>query len=324
MAISLKIDIIVNFFYHTILSMTIKKSTYLLCLLILCSCTLNQENMVDQNAFDWQGHRGCRGLLPENTIPAFLKALEFPISTLELDLAVSKDRKLIVSHDPYFSYHICKKPDGHPVSEEEEQDHRIFDMTYNEVKAYDCGSRGNERFPDQKPIFVNKPSLEDMVNAVEAYCKHNKRAKPYYNIEIKSKPAWYDSLVPPPAEFVKLVIKEISDLGIKKRSCIQSFDPTVMVELNKQAPKVKNAFLVENMDSFESNLEKLNFTPDIYSPYFKLVDETLVSKVHDKGMKLIPWTVNQKPEMEKLIELGVDGIITDYPNKILEIEKKNY
>ena len=97
--------------------------------------------------FDWQGHRGCRGLVPENTIPAFLKALEFPqVKTLELDLAVSKDHELIVSHEPWMSEGICTKPDGTPVLKAEAMSLKIFEMTYDEIKQYDCGSRGNARF----------------------------------------------------------------------------------------------------------------------------------------------------------------------------------
>jgi glycerophosphoryl diester phosphodiesterase len=297
----------------------IKQSLFLL--ILFSSCSLNQNDMADKNAFDWQGHRGCRGLLPENTIPAFLKAMEYPIKTLELDLAVSKDGILIVSHDPYFSHHICKNPNGKPISEEEEKDHLIYNLTYEQIKAYDCGSQGNKRFPNQHPIYVNKPSLEDMVNSVEAYCFYNERIKPYYNIEIKSQPEWYDTLVPSPAEFVKLVLKETADLGIQKRVCIQSFDPAVMIELNKQAPKVTNAFLVENLDGFEANMAKLDFTPDIYSPYYKFIDVALVTLVHAKKMKLIPWTVNEVEEMKRLKDLGVDGIITDYPDRISLVEE---
>ncbi len=272
--------------------------------------------MTEQNAFDWQGHRGCRGLLPENSIPAFLKALVYPIKTLELDVAVSKDGKIIVSHDPYFSHHICKKPDGTPVTEAEEKDHKIYELTYEEIKVYDCGSRGNERFPDQQAVVVSKPSLQDMVEAINVYCDHNKREKPFYNIEVKSRPEWYDSIVPQPAEFVKLLLAELVDLGIKENSCIQSFDPAVMLELNTQAPDVTNAFLVENLEGFEANMAKLDFVPDIYSPYFKFIDEALVQAVHAKNMKLIPWTVNEIEDMNKLMELKVDGIITDYPDRI--------
>lgn len=276
--------------------------------------------MADQHTFDWQGHRGCRGILPENSIPAFLKALEYPIQTLELDAAVSKDKKIIVSHDPYFSHLICKKPDGTPVTKEEEQQLRIYDLDYEEIKLYDCGSRGNERFPEQKPIVVNKPSLEDMVHAVEAYCNHNKRTKPFYNIEIKSRPEWYDTLVPRPAEFVKLLVDEIRALGIEDRASIQSFDTAVLLELNQQAPNIPSVFLVENLEGFAANMAKLDFVPAIYSPYYKFVDKTLVEEVHAKNMKLIPWTINEKVDMDKLVALGVDGIITDYPNRI-EVEE---
>jgi len=272
--------------------------------------------MADQNAFDWQGHRGCRGLLPENSIPAFLKALEYPIKTLELDAVISKDRKVIVSHDPYFSHHISKKPDGTSITEEEEKDFRLYEMTYQEIKTFDCGSRGNERFPEQKPMFVNKPSLEEMVNAVEAYCHHNERAKPFYNIEIKSRPDWYENMVPLPADFVNLLISEITELGIKDRCSIQSFDTAVLIELNKQAPEVDNVFLVENLEGFAANMAKLDFVPDIYSPYYKFIDEALVKEVHAKDMRLIPWTINEDEEMKRLKALGVDGIITDYPNRI--------
>ncbi|MFT5385897.1 MAG: glycerophosphoryl diester phosphodiesterase, partial [Saprospiraceae bacterium] len=103
----------------------------------------------------------------------------------------------------------------------------------------------------------------------------------------------------------------------------QSFDPAVMIELNKQAPQVTNAFLVENMEGFEANMAKLDFTPDIYSPYYKFIDTILVTTVHAKNMKLIPWTVNDTEEMKKLIDLGVDGIITDYPDRIALINEEN-
>jgi len=275
--------------------------------------------MSDQENFDWQGHRGCRGLLPENSIPAFLKALEYPILTLELDVVISKDGKIIVSHDPFFSHHISTKPDGQAVTEEEEESLLLYEMTYDQIKTYDCGSRGNKRFPDQRTMFVNKPSLEDIVNPVEIYCKHNNREKPFYNIEIKSRPEWYGKMVPEPAAFVKMLVQEISELGIKKRTSIQSFDTAVLLELNKQAPEVDNVFLVENLEGFEANMAKLDFVPDIYSPYYMFVDSTLVKAVHDKDMRLIPWTINEVADMKRMIELGVDGIITDYPNRISEV-----
>ena len=270
-------------------------------------------------SIDWQGHRGCRGLLPENSIPAFIHALEYPIQTLELDVVVSKDEKIIVSHEPWFSAAISTHPEGHAVNKEEEEKLLLYNMTYDEIQAFDCGSRGNKRFPKQKSTPVSKPSFKDMVHAVESYCKQNNRKLPLYNIEMKSQPDYYGQKVPPPATFVALMLAEIEQLDIKERINLQSFDIQVLEEIHRQDDSIIIAYLVENLNSFEKNISKLSFQPDIYSPYYKFVRASLVEKVHQKGMKLIPWTVNETKDMHRLIQLGVDGIITDFPNKIREV-----
>jgi len=269
---------------------------------------------------DWQGHRGARGLVPENTIPSFLKALEFPIKTLELDVVVSKDNQVIVSHEPWFSYHICSKPDSSQVTQLEEKNLLIFNMTYDEIKIYDCGIRGNERFPEQQKMPVHKPSLKDVVSAVNTFCSANNRALPFYNIEIKSQPEYYDTLTPNPVEFVKLVLQEVHETGIYDHCNLQSFDINILNEIHKQDSKIPVAYLIESIKSFEKNLELIDFQPDIYSPYHIFVYKELVEKVHAKNMKLIPWTVNEVERMKELVELGVDGIITDYPNLIEQAE----
>ena len=265
---------------------------------------------------DWQGHRGARGILPENSIPSFLKALEYPVKTLELDVAVSKDRQIIISHEPWFSHHICSKPDGSPVAPLEEKSLLLMNMTYDEIKSYDCGSRGNERFLEQQKMKVHKPSLNDMVQAVKSFCKINNRDLPFYNIEIKSQPEYYDTLVPNPKTYVALVLKEVKKLGIYNRCNLQSFDVNVLNEIRKQDAKIPVAYLVESINSLEENLNLIDFQPNIYSPYHISVNSELVQKVHSKNMKLIPWTVNEVERMKDLIDLGVDGIITDYPNRI--------
>ena len=265
-------------------------------------------------AVDWQGHRGARGILPENSIPSFLKALEYPITTLELDVVVSKDKKIIVSHDPIFNHKICDKPDGTPVGEKEEI--LLYELTYEEIKAYDCGSRGNERFKEQTPMKVHKPSLADMVKAVEKYCDENNRERPNYNIELKAIPEGYGKATPHPDEFVKLMLDEMKNLGIASSANLQSFDINILNEINKQDPDVVVAYLIESLEGIDENLDKLNFKPDIYSPYFMLVNQSVVEQLKSKGIKLIPWTVNEPEMMKKLVELGVDGIITDYPNLI--------
>ena len=291
--------------------------------LFSCSEPNTQQDMTAEKAvtFDWQGHRGARGLLPENTIPAFLKALEYPqVKTLELDLAVSRDSLLVVSHEPWMSHHICSHPDGRPVGEQEEGSLLIHQMPYAQVKQFDCGSRGNSRFPEQKAMPAHKPLLSEVVAAVNAYCTEKGREKPRYNIEIKSEPAYDGIKSPPPAEFARLVLAEINRLGIRESSCIQSFDVRPLQALHQMDSTVYTALLIDSPNGVDANLAELGYLPDAYSPYYQLVTANVVETVHARGMKLIPWTVNDTTSMKALIALGVDGIITDYPNLIGEVE----
>lgn len=299
-------------------------------LLVLCfgaySCTPPQtQDKMDRataKSFDWQGHRGARGLLPENTVPSFIKALEYPqVATLELDLAVSQDSLLVVSHEPWMSHHICSHPDGRPVEAAEEDSLLLFGMPYEVIQGYDCGLRGNERFPQQVPMAVYKPLFRDVVRQVDNYCKEKQRPLPRFNIEIKHAPAYDGVKAPAPYTFAQLVAAELKALGIEGRSCVQSFDVRPLQHLHKMSPGQTTALLVENPNGVAVNLEALGYTPEIYSPYYKMVTAGVVEEVHQRGMKLIPWTVNDTVTMKALIQLGVDGIITDYPNLIAEVEE---
>lgn len=301
----------------------------LLCLIMLlgsAGCTgdaagssTETEESMEEQTFDWQGHRGARGLLPENTVPAFLLALEYPkITTLELDIAVSGDNQLIVSHEPWLSHHICSGPDGQAVTEDEEAQLSIYQLTAAEVQTYDCGSRGNARFPEQKSMKVSKPLLSEVVKAAEERAKTLGRSLPRYNIEIKSRPGWDGEKTPDPVTFAALLLEEIDRLGIRKRSCIQSFDTRALEAVHAADPEMVTAYLVEELDSLEQNLAKLSFTPSIYSPYYLLVSANMVAALHERGMLIIPWTVNDTENMASLKDLGVDGIITDYPDRIPE------
>lgn len=296
---------------------------YLLMFLAVLSWGCNSSEETDGNGsndmkiIDWQGHRGARGLLPENSTPSFMKALEFPkVRTIEMDIAITRDSVIVISHDPWMSHRICSRMEGLPVTEEEEKELSIYQMTYEEVRAFDCGSRGNDQFPEQTPMKVYKPSLAEVVEAVENYCIRTSREKPFYNIEIKSRPEWDNIHCPEPAVFAALLISEIKRLNIYDKSCIQSFDPRALDAVNDIDSSITTAILVDNIDGVAGNLEKISFVPDIYSPHYKLVNAGVVKEVHDKGLRLIPWTVNDGEDMKDLINLGVDGIITDYPNRI--------
>ena len=271
--------------------------------------------------FDWQGHRGARGLLPENTIPSFIRALEFDqITTLELDVVVSKDNKVVISHEPWMSHEICLTPEGEPVKKSDEDELVIYQMEYETIKSYNCGSRGNKRFPDQQPMATYKPLLSDMIQAVENHCKTNQLGLPGYNIEIKSRPDWDGLKTPEPATFAQLVVDVVKAAGIQDRVCIQSFDPRSLESVHKIAPSITTAFLIENTQDLDTNLKKLSYQPEIYSPYYLMVSEELIRNAREKGIKVIPWTVNDTEKMKSLMELGVDGIITDYPNRIPQLQ----
>jgi glycerophosphoryl diester phosphodiesterase len=287
-----------------------------------CSQNKDTGEIVVPRNFDWQGHRGARGLAPENTIPAFLKALEFPVKTLELDVVISKDSQVVLSHEPWMSAAICLKPDDTPIDEEEERQFNIFQLTWAEIQEFDCGSLRNERFPEQEPMAVNKPLLRDVAATVRAHCKANDREMPFYNIEIKSQPEWDNEFTPEPMEFARLLIDELKAIGIKDRTCIQSFDVRALQAAKEIDPDIVLALLVGNADGFEANVEALGFAPDVYSPNYALVTANLLEKAHEEGMEVIPWTVNDVETMQALIRLNVDGIITDYPNLIAEVEKE--
>lgn len=278
----------------------------------------NEMETSTKRTLDWQGHRGARGLAPENSIPSFLKALSFPeITTLELDVVISKDRKVVVSHEPWISHEICSHPSGEPVLHSEEDDLVLLNMDYAQIASFDCGLRGNPRFPEQEKQKAVKPLLRDLVKAVEAHCASTGRTLPRFNIEIKSRPGWDGIKTPAPAEFARLVIEEIIALNLQDQVCVQSFDPRTLREVHLQAPNLTTALLVESkMISLENHLKIMGYQPQIYSPHFKMVNEETIRMVRQRGMRIIPWTVNETEEMRQLIKLGVDGIITDYPDRI--------
>lgn len=281
------------------------------------SARLTAQNQKPKPNFDWQGHRGCRGLLPENSIPAFLKALDLGVTTLEMDLAVSADSQLIVSHEPWLNGDICTKSDGSAIKKGESEQLLLINMTADEIKKCDCGSKGNPRFKEQQPMKTYKPTLEEVVKEVKKYCAEKNRPLPYFNIEIKSQPDYDMKKTPSVFAFTKRVVEAIKNLGIKEKTFIQSFDTRALENVKKLDPSVKLVFLVENILGVKKNLKKLTFKPDVYSPFFKLLTKKVVDLCHKKGIKVVPWTVNEPLDIQSVMNLGVDGIITDYPNRII-------
>ena len=269
-----------------------------------------------QTTFDKEGHRGCRGLMPENTVDAMTNALGMGITTLEMDVVITKDKKVILSHEPFFNHEITTKPDGSFVTEAEERSLNIFQMDYETVKKYDVGLKPHPRFPKQEKRNAIKPLLSDVFDAVKSYMMTARRPYPYFNIETKCLPETDGSYHPAPAEFVELLMQVINEKQLTEKVIIQSFDVRTLQYLHKNYPSIKTSLLIEGTDqqSFSDQLNKLGFTPDVYSPEYTIVNAGLIKACHDKGIKIVPWTVNEKTEIEKLTAAGVDGIITDYPD----------
>lgn len=288
---------------------------------VLFACLMLSINGFAQTIekFDIQGHRGARGLMPENTIPAFLKALDLGVDTLELDTVVSKDGKLVISHEPFFSSEISLDAKGEPIPPEKQTDYNIFRMNYAEIKLFDVGSLGNKRFPEQQKIKTYKPLLAEVFAETQKYIRKNKLKPVMYNIETKSTAEGDDIYNPTPAVFARLLYDEIIKNKMRKFVTVQSFDARTLQEFKKFPVKMPLVLLVENKDGIEKNIEKLGFTPDVYSPNYLLVDELTVKFCRAKGIKIIPWTVNEINDLERMKKFGLDGIITDYPNRAVKV-----
>ena len=286
----------------------------------LFSCRMNKPSgLSPQITFDVQGHRGCRGLMPENTIPAMIKALQLGVTTLEMDAVITADKKVILSHEPFMSWEIATSPEGKSITFKEEKNYNIYRMDFTTVSTWDVGSRQHLRFPRQEKMKVSKPLLEDVIDSVEAYIKKNHLPPVQYNIETKCQPSTDNTFHPEPAEFIDLLMEVIRKKKLAERVIIQSFDVRTLKVMHEKYRDVRTALLVEGFSkpSLAENLQELGFVPAIYSPEFNLVNAEMVAACKKKGMKLIPWTVNDKPNMDKLKALGVDGIITDYPDLML-------
>ena len=263
--------------------------------------------------FDWQGHRGARGLLPENTIPAFLRALSYPeVVTLELDVVISRDDRVIVSHDPWFKSSICRHADGSAITDTI----GLRDLTAAEIATYDCGQQQAPGFPEQQSRPAAKPTLAAVFAAVDRFCMQQGRPLPRFNIELKYQSHWEPHLVPGRESFVALVLRDLADWGHPELVNLQCFDPPTLAVIRAQAPEITLAYLDEEPGDVATKMRALGFVPQIYSPWERGLSEAIIREAQELGMRVVPWTVNEVERMRELRALGVNGIITDYPDRI--------
>jgi len=287
----------------------------------VAACTASKQLTVPQNypSFYKEGHRGTRGLMPENTIPAMKKGVESGANCIEVPLYLTKDGKVLIAHDPFVNVTHSLYHDGSEIAKGDAKKYIWHQMNYEDIRKFDVGSKPYPAFPQQQKIKVSMPLLGELIDSVEAYVSAHNLPKPIYNIELKTS-AKYDSLQynAGPAEVVKAVLADVTPRNIGNRFYIQSFDVRPLQLVHKEHPEIVIGFLTAGKN-LDSNLKKLGFMPHIYSPEYSLVNKAMAGYCHSRNMKLVPWTVNDKEKMKSLIDDGVDGIITDYPNYFAEI-----
>jgi len=284
--------------------------------------------------FDLQGHRGARGLAPENTLPAFAKALEVGVTTLELDTEVTKDGVVVIGHDPLLNPDIVRK-DGKWLSE---KGPAIHALTYAELQQYDVGrlkpdTAYAKRYPDQQSADGTRmPRLADLFDMV----KKSGNADVRFNIEIKSSPLAPNETLPP-EPFAKVVIEEIRKAGMAGRATLQSFDWRSLQAAQRIAPDIQTVYL-SAQQKFLDNIgaDKPEGSPwvagfqhrthgsvprmvkaaggKVWSPYFGDVDAVKLKEARELGLKVVVWTVNDEANIRRMLDLGVDGIISDRPD----------
>ena len=291
--------------------------------------------------FDLQGHRGARGLMPENTLPGFAKALEIGVTTLEMDLAVTADSRVVVSHNPRLEPEIARHPNGEWLAQSSPT---IHSMTLAVVKTYDVGrlnpaSEYAERYPAQQPVDGTPvPTLGEVFELVN---RSGSQAV-HFNIEIKINPE-RPELTYPPRQFVRAVIDVVRRYQMEDRVVLQSFDWRALGEVQDLAPEIMTAYLtvdqnwmsnlqtgVDGPSPWLGGLDVDNFDGsavravkaaggDVWSAFHREIDAESVKLAHELGILVSAWTVNETSRMRELIEMGVDSIITDYPDRLRRV-----
>jgi len=289
------------------------------------------------SAFDAQGHRGARGLAPENTLPAFATALSIGVTTLELDVGMTKDGVLVVHHDEWLNPDITRRDGSFLAS----RGPALHALTLDEVKRYDVGrikpgTAYAARFPQQRAIDGTRiPALEELFALVREAAADRVR----FNIETKITPT-SGADVPSPEVFAAALAGAIRQAGLTGRASIQSFDWRTLVILRDIAPEIERVCLTDeqpgddtigrgkagpspwtaglDVDDFGGSTPRLVAAAgcQAWSPNFADVTAESIAAAKGLGLKTIPWTVNERPDMERVVEMGVDGIISDYPDRL--------
>lgn len=256
------------------------------------------------------GHRGCRGLYPENSLEAFEHAINLNVDGIEWDVVVSKDKDLIISHEPYLDGGYCLNKEGSTISGSEGKKINFYQLSTKEIQEFDCGSKTYSKFPEQKKIRTYKPTVQ------EAFQKLDLKDKTIL-FEVKSETKDYGIYQPEPGEFADIIAREIANYEYKENIIFMCFDPKLLEELHKILPDFRYVYLTyKPFTSVKTFLKEISFTPYALGMYYPTIRKRDVKTLHKKAVNIFAWTVNKDSQSNKLIRYGVDGIITDFPDRI--------
>lgn len=288
-------------------------ASYLIVLLLANGC----QNQVKKSPIV-HAHRGGAALYPENTIPAMKNAVALGVPVLEFDLHITKDSFVVVSHDAFLNSQKALMINGDTIPTLQEKEYKIYSMTYDSLSRYDVGSHPNPLYPKRKNMKCSIPLLTDLIDSIETYTKNKTITPISYNIEIKSDPQKDNIYSPDYKTFVNLCMNVLLKKNLGDRLLVQCFDVRSLNYLHEKYPMIRLSYLVEDKKaSFEELMSRLNFTPQVYSPESDMLNKEIIDKAHAKGMEIAPWTVDDKEEVKRLKDLGVDAIITNQPDKVM-------
>lgn len=270
------------------------------------------------------GHRGCRGLRPENTLPAFRYALALGVDVIEMDVVVSADRQVVVSHEPWLNPSICLDPTGQPIDPADARKFNLYQMPYAEIRRCDCGQLRHPGFSKQATAPAHKPLLSEVLAALEAATQHLGRSPVGYSIELKSSGEGDNIFHPTPAEFLPLVLEELSAARVLERTTLLCFDVRILRLAHQQRPDLATCLLAEDSLPWSSSIAQLGFVPTTFGPDFRTVTQQSTQELRTNfpSLRLVPWTINELPDMQRIRALGVDGITTDYPDRLISLLTK--
>jgi len=258
--------------------------------------------------------------MPENTVSAMKNAIDLGIKTLEFDLQLSGDGHVVVSHDNYFHPRYSTRPDGSLIMPEDPKEY-LYTMPYDSILKYDVGLRFVDRWPSQVKVAEVKPLATNLIDFTEEYAA-KKGFKPCYNIEIKSLAGEGEgTLWPDYVEFCDKCVDLLLSKNLGNRLIVQTFDTRALEYIHENWPNVILSYLTEDETDIETILGQISFKPEWWSPNHEVVTLENVAYCHARGIKVVPWTVDDPDEIRRMVSCDVDAIISNYPDRLLEIVK---